>query len=100
MPDIDTAPDARVHVLYGLQYIQRRRPQLVLRPVIVDRDTDVVLLYELFHSRQSSRCGIARDDDGNPCSLAVFELTADVRIFIFCKINGSGSVKPDARRSI
>src|ERR1700674_187108 len=100
MPDIDAAPDARVHTLYRLQYIQRRMPQLIFRPVIVDRDTDIVLLYELLNSRQGFRCWVAGDYDGNTCSLAVFELNPDVRIFIFLEIDGSGRVKPDARRGI
>src|SRR5258708_37633352 len=57
MPDVDAAPKARIHTPYRLQYIQRRRPYLVFRSVIVDRDMDVVLLYELFDSRQSVGLG-------------------------------------------
>src|SRR5580704_2697720 len=100
MPDIDAASDARIHTLYGLQYVQRRMPQLIFRPMIVDSDTDIVLLYELFDSRQSFRCGVAGDDDGNTCPLAVIELIPDVRIFIFREIYGSGGMKPDARRGV
>src|ERR1700674_2772808 len=62
--------------------------------------SDAVLLYELLHSRQSFRCGVAGDNDDNTSSLAVFELTPDVRIFVFREIDRSGSVKPDARRGI
>src|SRR5438477_2190593 len=100
MSDIDAAPDARIHVLYRLQHIERRMPQLVLRSVIVDRDFDVVLLYELLYSWQSFRRGVAGDDDGNPRSLAVFELGPDVGIFIFGEIDGPGSVQLDASRGI
>src|SRR5216684_4461484 len=100
VPDVDTAPDARIHPLYRLQYIQRRMPKLIFRPVIVDGETDVVLLYELLDPRQSLRCGGARNDDDNTCSLAIFELAADVRVFILREIDGSGSVKLDARRGI
>src|SRR5882672_5482076 len=100
MPDINATPDARIHTLYRLQYIQRRRPQLVLGPVIVDRDTDVILLYELLKSRQRLGRGVASDNDGNTCSLAVFELSADVRIFLLREIDSSGSVERDARRGV
>src|SRR5258708_14014167 len=75
-------------------------PQLVFRRVIVDRDTDIVLLYEFLNSRQSLWCGVAGDDDGNASRLAVFEFTPDVRIFIFLEIDGSGSMEADARRSV
>src|SRR6266850_7058838 len=48
----------------------------------------------------SIRGRVSRDDDGNPCSLAILELAADVRVLIFREIDGSGSVKLDARRGI
>ena len=66
----------------------------------MNRDADVVLLYELLKSRQSFPCGVAGDNNRNTGSLAVFELAADIRIFIFREINGSGSVKPDARGGV
>src|ERR1700722_3907881 len=75
-------------------------PQIILRPIIGDGDTDVVFLYELFYSRQSFWSGIAGDDHANSCALAIFELGADVRIFIFGKIDGSGSVEFYSRRGI
>src|SRR5580700_3670835 len=100
MPDIYAAPDARIQTLYRFQYIQRRMPQLILRAVIVDRDTDVVFLYELFNPRQSLRRGVARDNQANPCPPAVFEFAPDVGIVIFREINGSSSVKFDACRGI
>src|SRR5438552_16577664 len=73
---------------------------LILGSVIMDRHADVVLLYELLDSRQCLRCRVARDNNGNTRPLAVFELAADIRIFILREIDGSGSVKLDARRGI
>src|SRR6266699_3348352 len=92
MPDIDAASDARIHALHSLQYIQRRMLQFIFWPVIVARETDVVLLHELLYPRQSLRRGVARDNHANPRPLAVFELAPDIRIVIFREINGSGSV--------
>jgi hypothetical protein len=66
----------------------------------VDRDADVELLYELINSRQSFRCGVARDNHANTRSLAVFEFAPDVSVYIFREIDGPGSVKLDARRGI
>ena len=57
-------------------------------------------VYELFDSRQSFRCRVAGDNDGDSCSLAVFEFAADIRVFIFREIDGAGSVKLDARCGI
>jgi len=96
MPHIDAAADARIHTLHRLQYIQRRRPQLVFGAVIVDRDADVVLLYKLLDSQQSFQCRVSGDNNPNSRSRAVFELSPYIRIFIFCKIDGSGSMKLDA----
>src|SRR6266436_3624984 len=100
MPDIDAAADARIHTLHRFKYIQWRMPQLVLRAMIVDRDADVVFLYEILDSRQSLRCRVARDNNADSRSLAVFELTSDIRIFILREIDGSGSVQLDARCGI
>src|SRR5437773_538730 len=100
MSNINAAPDARIHALYRLQYIQRRMPQFIFRPVIVDGHADVVILYELLNPRQSLRRRVARDNHANPRPLAVFEFAPDVGILIFREINGSGSVKLDARRGI
>src|SRR6476660_2436647 len=97
VPDINTAPHARIHTLYRVQYIERRMPQLVFRSVIVYGDTDIVFLHELLDPRQSRRCGVAGDDDGNACPLAVLELVPDVCVFIRLEIDGSGSVNLDAR---
>src|SRR6266478_565520 len=100
MPDIDAASHARIHSLYRLQYIQRRMPQFILRPVIVDREAYVVLLHKLLNPRQRLGGGVARDNHLNPRPLAVFKLAANVRIFIFREIDCSGSVQLDARRGI
>src|ERR1700674_6087434 len=75
-------------------------PQLVLGAVIVDGDADVVFVYEFLDSRQSLRCRVARDNNADSCSLAVFEFAADIRIFIFREIDGAGSVQLDARCGI
>src|SRR5437899_7866462 len=89
MPDIDAAADARIHTLHGPQDIQWRMPQLVLGAVIVDRDPDVVFLYEFLDSRQSLRCRVARDNNADSRSLAVFELVADIRSFMFRELDGT-----------
>src|SRR5882724_10822587 len=75
-------------------------PDFIFRAVIVDGETDVVLLYEFFDARQSLRCGVAGDNDADPRALAVFKFGADVRIFIFGKIDGAGSVKGDPCRGV
>src|SRR6266478_4412234 len=87
MPDIDAAPDARIHTLHGPQDIQWRMPQLVLGAVIVDRDPDVVFLYDFLDSRQSLRCRVASDNNADSRPLAVFELAADIGIFILREID-------------
>src|SRR6266850_621387 len=46
----------------------------------------------------SIRGRVSRDDDGNPRALAILEHAADVRVLICREIDGSGSVKLDARR--
>src|SRR5579859_746252 len=100
VPDVDATPDSRIHVLYRLQYVQRRMPQPILWPVIMDRDANVIFLYELFDSRQSSGRGVASDNHANSGSLRILELAANIRIFVIRKIDGSGGVQPDARRGI
>src|SRR5258708_430656 len=71
-------------------------PELVLRPVVVDGEADVVFADEFFNSRQSFRRRVSGNDDGNPRALAVFEFAADVRVVIFVEIDGSGGVGFDA----
>src|SRR5580700_976404 len=75
-------------------------PQFVFRPMIVDRNADVVLLDELLDARQSLRSRVARDNHADTSPLAVFELRPDVGIFVFREIDGSGGMKLDARRGI
>src|SRR5260370_15115180 len=78
VPDIDAAPDARVVLLHPLQHVQRGVPQLVLRSMIVDRESNVILLHEFFDAWKSLRRRITGDDDPNTRSLAVFELAANI----------------------
>src|SRR5271156_5617047 len=100
MSHIDAATDARIHRLNCLQHIQGRMPQLVLGAMIVNRDADVVLLYEFLNSRERFRSRVPGDNNSDAGSLAVFELGADVCILIFREIDGASSVKLDARRRI
>src|SRR4029077_2409643 len=100
VPDINAAADTRVHILHRFQNSDWGRPQFVFRTVIVDGDADVVFLCEFLDARKSLRGGVARDDNGNPRTLAVFELAAYVRILVLCEIDDSGAVKFDARCSI
>ena len=83
--DIDAASHARVHILYCLQHIQRRGPQLIFRPMIVDGEPDVVFLHELFNAGKHCRSRAAGDDHGNAGPLAVFKLAANIIIIIFGK---------------
>ena len=85
VPDIDAATNSRIHPFHRLQNVQRRMPQLIFGSVIVNRDADVVLLYEFLNSRKCFRRWVAGDNDPDPRALAVFEFAANVRIFIFLK---------------
>ncbi len=96
MPHIDAASHARIHASNHLQHIQRRMPYLILRTVIVDGEPYVVLLHKLLDARKSFRRRISGDNDLNPRALAVLELTADVVVFIFGKINGAGGMELNA----
>src|ERR1700735_5023864 len=64
-------------------------PQLVLRPVIVDREPYVVLLYKLLNTRKRGRVRISSDNHRDTRSLGVFELTADVVILVLGEVNRS-----------
>ena len=68
-------------------------PELVLGPVIVDGESDVVFAHKLFDARESCWGGVTGDYDGNPCPLAVLEFVANVGVFIFIEINCSGSME-------
>jgi len=62
MAHVDTAADPRVEVLDGKKHIQRRVLALVLRTMIVDRDTDVVLLHHTVEPRQGLVVGVTGHD--------------------------------------
>ena len=100
MADIDTASQPRIHVLHNLQHIQRRWPNLVLRAMIVNGKSDVVLLDELFDARQNLRRRVARNDHRNPGTLGIFKLASNVLVFIFLKVDGPRGVQFDARSRI
>ena len=94
--DIDAESDARIEILDGFEHVERRREELVLGPVIVDGDADVVFLDELLDPIERFRRRVAGDDDVDAGALAVFELGADVGFVIFGKVDGSGGVELDA----
>ena len=94
--DIDAAAHAWVHIFHRFQYVLRGMPELIFWAVIVDGETDVVFLYEFLDARESFRRGVAGDNYRDSGSLAVFELAADVGVFVFGEIDGAGGVKVDA----
>ena len=57
---------------------------------------DVVLLHELLDARQRGGRGIPGHDHLDAGALAVFELRADVFVFIFGEVDGAGGVQLDA----
>ncbi len=75
-------------------------PELIFGAVIVDGETDVVFLYEFLDARESFGRGVAGYNYGDLGALAVFELAADVGVFVFGEIDGAGGVKLDARGGI
>src|SRR5580658_2123260 len=75
-------------------------PDLVFRPVVMDRKLDVVFLDELFNAGKNCGGWITRDNNGDTGSLAVLELATNIVIVVFWKIDGSGSVELDARRGV
>src|SRR5579859_5836442 len=62
VPDIDAAADARIELFDRLEHIQRGGPDLILRPVVVDSDADIVLLHKLLNARKDLRRWIACDN--------------------------------------
>src|SRR6185437_13673851 len=98
--NVNAATHAWIHILNSFQYIQRRGPQLVFWAVVMDGDADVVFLHKLLNPRQRFERWIASDDDADARSFAVFELRADVVVFVILKIDGSGGVQLDSRGSI
>src|SRR5579859_2504358 len=97
---VNAASHPRIHPLHRLQHFQRRRPQLIFRPMIVQRKFDVVLLHEFFNSRQRRRRRIARHDHANPRALRILKLRPNVRIFIFIKIDRSRRMQLQSRRYV
>ena len=63
--------------------------------MIMDRELHVVFLHELLNPGKDFGCRIAGDDHGNPRSFGILELTSDIVIFVFGKIDGADSVKLD-----
>src|SRR5947209_1475171 len=61
MPDIDAATDAWVHVIHSSQYVQRRREVFVLGSVVVNADSNVVLLHEFLYVRKCLMRGSSDD---------------------------------------
>ena len=100
MPDVDTATDARIVLLHPFQHIQRGVPQLILRPMVMNGQADVILLHEFFDAWKRLRSRVSGDNHGNSSALAVFKLAANILIFVLRKIDRSRSVKLDARRVV
>jgi len=100
MTDINAATHTRIYTFTTFDTSSGEMPQLIFWSVIVDRDTNIVFLNELLDPRQKFWRRVAGDNDADACSLAAFELASDVRIFILRKIDGSGSVKLDARGGV
>ena len=58
MPHVDAYADPLVVLLDRLPDVERRGPDLVFRPVVVDGQLDVELLDHLVQDRQGSRVGL------------------------------------------
>jgi len=70
-------PIRRIHALYRLQHIQRRMPQIIFRPVIVDREAYVYSFTNFSVPRQRFRRGVTRPQSHHPqapARLAVIQL--------------------------
>src|SRR5580692_13017071 len=72
-------------------------PQLILWPVIVDGEPYVVLLHKFLDTTKSARGRVSGDNDRNTRSLGIFELIADVVIFVFGKVNRPDGMQLNAR---
>src|ERR1035437_1932681 len=90
---VDAEDKAWFDALDGLEHVKRRWPYLVFRAVVMDRDADVVFLDELLQAGQRCRGRVTGHDDPYACPLAVLELGADVVVFVFGEIDGSGGVE-------
>ena len=64
--------------------------------MIVNRDTDVILLHKCLDPRQGLGRRVAGNNYGNARSLAILELGVNVLIFILCEVDHPGSMEPDA----
>ena len=93
---VDATTDARVHVLHQLEYVERRLPELVFWPVVMDGNLYVVLLHELFDAREACRRWITRNDDPDARPFAVLKLATDIVIVIPWEVDGTRRVKLDA----
>ena len=100
VPHIDAASHARVHIADRLQNIERRMPQLIFRPVVVDGEAYVVLLHKLLDARKSTGRWVSSDNHRDTRALAILEFTADVVIFILREIDRSRRVQLNAGRMV
>ena len=96
MSDVDAEAHAGVHVADRLEHIVGRGKVLVLRPVVVDRDLDVVLLRKALHPGHD--IGVASADDrGHPRRLGVLEIPAHIVVGIDREGDRSASDDPEPR---
>src|SRR5258705_5336282 len=79
MPGIDADPATRVHIFYNAERALRSRKMLVFRPVVVNRDLDVVLLHEALDARHGLGCG-SDGDHGHGAGLGVLEVAANISV--------------------
>ena len=71
-------------------------PQLILRPVIVDCESYVVLFHEFLNARKRGWGRVSSDDHRYARSLGIFELTANVIILVLGKVNRSDGMQLNA----
>src|SRR6266576_1094883 len=62
VPDVDAQSHPAIQIAHVLQGVVRGREVLVLGPVVVERDADVVLLGEALNAREQRRGGVRRDE--------------------------------------
>src|SRR5260370_41588956 len=84
MSNIDAAAHACVHLPDCGEHVQRRGEVLILGPMVMDADPDVVLLHEFLHPRKRLMGG-SGDDQGYSGSLAVLKFFPDVLIVVVRK---------------
>jgi len=98
--NVNAAADAWVESFDRFQDIERRRPKFIFGAVIVNRDADVVFLYEFFDARKSRGRGITGDDYLDASAFRILKLFADVIVFVFVEVDGSGGVEFDASSGV